>query len=103
MPKTIDVIAVVLFVCFVVSGVTADDSTSKAKPEASPGAKEQEKKKDWKPLFNGKDLKDWKVTNFGGEGKVNIGPKGGSRHPRRCGPVRYHHDAQRSPHNELRS
>ncbi|MEZ6127407.1 MAG: DUF1080 domain-containing protein [Planctomycetaceae bacterium] len=24
----------------------------------------------WKPLFNGKDLTGWKVTNFGGEGEV---------------------------------
>jgi hypothetical protein len=29
-------------------------------------------KKDWKPLFNGKDLDGWKITNFGGEGAVKI-------------------------------
>ena len=27
---------------------------------------------DWKPLFNGRDLKHWTVTNFGGEGEVHI-------------------------------
>ncbi len=26
----------------------------------------------WMPLFNGKDLKGWKVTNFGGEGEVLV-------------------------------
>ncbi|MEX0818141.1 MAG: DUF1080 domain-containing protein [Pirellulaceae bacterium] len=26
----------------------------------------------WKPLFDGKTLKGWKVTNFGGEGDVTI-------------------------------
>ena len=26
----------------------------------------------WKPLFNGKDLDGWKVTNFGGEGEVYV-------------------------------
>lgn len=32
--------------------------------------------KKWKPLFNEKDLKSWKVTNFGGEGKVSVGEDG---------------------------
>ncbi len=26
----------------------------------------------WKPLFDGKTLKDWKITNFGGEGEVVV-------------------------------
>ena len=26
----------------------------------------------WRPLFNGKDLEGWKVTNFGGEGDVFV-------------------------------
>ncbi|MFT7641048.1 MAG: hypothetical protein ACI9G1_002792 [Pirellulaceae bacterium] len=30
----------------------------------------------WKPLFDGKTLKNWKVTNFGGEGEVTV-EKGG--------------------------
>ena len=33
-------------------------------------------KKAWKPLFNGKDLDGWKVTNFGGEGEVKVEGKG---------------------------
>ncbi len=28
--------------------------------------------KGWEPLFNGKDLEGWKVTNFGGEGDVLV-------------------------------
>ena len=27
---------------------------------------------DWKPLFDGKTLEGWKVTNFGGEGEVTV-------------------------------
>ncbi|MFN9294530.1 MAG: hypothetical protein ACK6EB_41160, partial [Planctomyces sp.] len=26
----------------------------------------------WQPLFKGKDLDGWKVTNFGGEGDVRV-------------------------------
>ncbi|MDA1050338.1 MAG: DUF1080 domain-containing protein [Planctomycetota bacterium] len=26
----------------------------------------------WKPLFDGKTLKGWKITNFGGEGEVEV-------------------------------
>lgn len=29
-------------------------------------------KRAWKPLFDGKSLKDWKITNFGGEGEVVV-------------------------------
>jgi hypothetical protein len=52
---------------------TPDVSVAK-KADAVAAAKE--KKKGWKPLFNGKDLKGWKVTNFGGEGEVTVGDKG---------------------------
>jgi len=34
--------------------------------------KKSDTRKDWKPLFNGKDLDGWKVTNFGGEGDVKV-------------------------------
>lgn len=27
---------------------------------------------EWKPLFDGKTLKGWKITNFGGEGEVKV-------------------------------
>jgi hypothetical protein len=30
------------------------------------------KKGDWKPLFDGKSLAGWKVTDFGGEGEVTV-------------------------------
>ncbi len=36
---------------------------NKKKASAKPG---------WKPLFDGKTLKDWKITNFGGEGEVVV-------------------------------
>jgi type 1 glutamine amidotransferase len=26
----------------------------------------------WKPLFNGKDIKDWQINNFGGAGEVKV-------------------------------
>lgn len=32
----------------------------------------EEKEKNWKSLFDGKSLKGWKVTNFGGQGEVTI-------------------------------
>src|SRR4051794_39749719 len=28
--------------------------------------------RNWKPLFDGKSLKNWKSTNFGGEGEVSV-------------------------------
>lgn len=40
--------------------------------EGTATAKTPDVKKDWKPLFNGKDLDGWKVTNFGGEGAVKV-------------------------------
>lgn len=42
-----------------------------AADKARDNQKDSEKKKSgWKPLFNDKDMKGWKVTNFGGEGEV---------------------------------
>jgi len=38
-----------------------------------PAEKEpSEKKAGWKPIFNGKSLKGWKVTPYGGEGEVEV-------------------------------
>lgn len=56
--------------------VSIADDTAKAKPEAADGDKKGKDKKKWKPLFNGKDLKGWKITSFGGEGEVKVGSKG---------------------------
>lgn len=50
---------------------TAADSKDKVGKDKS-----EKQKKGWKPLFNGKDLKGWKTTNFGGEGEVTVGKKG---------------------------
>jgi hypothetical protein len=41
--------------------------TAAAIPALSPAAEP-----DWRPLFNGKDLGQWKPTPFGGEGEVRV-------------------------------
>ncbi|MBL8817483.1 MAG: DUF1080 domain-containing protein [Planctomyces sp.] len=52
------------------SASALDDKNAEAvKPGAEASAKEEE---GWMPLFNGKDLEGWKVTNFGGEGDVFV-------------------------------
>lgn len=51
----------------------ADDDSGKPQTPTQAGASAQKKDDDkagWKPLFNGKNLDGWKVTNFGGEGEV---------------------------------
>jgi hypothetical protein len=47
---------------------------SAAKPAATDRAasKEKEKEPEWKPLFDGKTLDNWKVTDFGGQGAVEV-------------------------------
>ncbi len=45
---------------------TANDVKPPAESKPAAGAD----KDGWSPLFNGKDLDGWKVTNFGGEGPV---------------------------------
>ncbi len=60
------------------ANLTADDKKSpETKPQAavSDDAKKESAVADkdgWKPLFNGKDLEGWKITNFGGEGEVFV-------------------------------
>ena len=60
------------------ANVTADDTkTTERKPQAAvrDDAKEETPVADkdgWQPLFNGKDLAGWKITNFGGEGEVYV-------------------------------
>lgn len=41
------------------------------KKELDP-AKPAEEKAEWTPLFNGKDLTNWKKSGFGGEGEVEV-------------------------------
>lgn len=48
----------------------ADDQKTVVKDTST--KKTAGKDKGWKPLFNGKNLDGWKVTNFGGEGEVYI-------------------------------
>jgi len=56
----------------------ADDkekSATKTDDATTPGDKPKKGQVDkdgWRPLFNGKDLEGWKITNFGGEGEVYI-------------------------------
>jgi hypothetical protein len=45
-----------------------------ASPPAKPKAEANVEEK-WQPLFNGKNLDGWKVTDFGGEGEVEIAEK----------------------------
>ncbi|MCH2210627.1 MAG: DUF1080 domain-containing protein [Fuerstiella sp.] len=69
---------ILLMAAALISSVTelpAQENAAPAQPDAA-SADTKENQKDWKPLFSGKDLKDWKVTNFGGEGEVEVGPRG---------------------------
>jgi len=53
----------------------SDEASPKSKADADKGAPDKSSVADrdgWKPLFNGKDLEGWKVTNFGGEGEVFV-------------------------------
>lgn len=61
-----------------------EKSAAKADPAKSVPAKASDEKKTpedkaatadkdgWQPLFNGKDLEGWKITNYGGEGDVLV-------------------------------
>ena len=61
----------VLLVCAVCRPSTADDKA--ANPKSPPTKDKSVSEKDgWEPLFNGKNLDGWKVTNFGGEGEVKL-------------------------------
>ena len=48
--------------------VAAQQDKDAKKPSPSPASALP----DWKPLYDGKTLGDWKVTNFGGQGEVHI-------------------------------
>jgi hypothetical protein len=57
------------------SPLRAQEETKPAKPaakEEKAQEKKDEKKVEWKPLFNGKDLTDWKKSGFSGEGDVEV-------------------------------
>ena len=61
--------AALVLVSLLPAGFTAADEKA-AKDQPSVATKSSAE--DWQPLFNGKDLDGWKVTNFGGEGDVLI-------------------------------
>ncbi len=50
----------------------AEAAQAPADGKAEGSAEEKGEAAGWKPLFNGKDLTGWKVTNFGGEGEVYV-------------------------------
>ena len=54
------------FCCTVLLTISVSSTALADKP------KEKSSEDNWKPLFNGKDIDGWKVTNFGGEGEVFV-------------------------------
>lgn len=69
--------AVTLMACLFVAATQMEVRSfgDDKKAEGSPAKKADSAKVDkdgWKPLFNGKDLEGWKITNFGGEGEVLV-------------------------------
>jgi hypothetical protein len=57
-----------------IAPVRADEKKEPAAAGDTPASVKpvEEDKDGWRPLFNGKDLEGWKITNFGGEGEVTI-------------------------------
>jgi hypothetical protein len=45
---------------------------TRAAEPAKPAKPDKQDKYAWRPLFDGKTLKEWKKPNFGGEGKVEV-------------------------------
>lgn len=62
MPSLLKTSLVCIFALLFVGPTRADDKPAKPKTEAA----------QWKPLFDGKSLKGWKSTQFGGEGEVHV-------------------------------
>lgn len=56
--------------CFSMLSAQEPQPKETGKQEKAPA--KEEKKFEWKPLFNGKDLTDWKKSGFGGEGDVEV-------------------------------
>ena len=75
------ILSVLVFLVSFVA-VAEDASTQDAKPSAEPLISQEKKEEElvsppkaiegWDMLFDGKTLKGWKVTKFGGEGEVNV-------------------------------
>jgi len=71
-----NVLALLLTAPFLLTSTAlADDKGAAAKDDkntVASGDKKTDDKDGWKPLFNGKDLEGWKVTEFGGQGEVSV-------------------------------
>jgi hypothetical protein len=65
--RTVCVCSLVLTTLSTFSLLRAQEAPKQTKPEAK-----EEKKVEWKPLFNGKDLTDWKKSGFAGEGEIDV-------------------------------
>lgn len=61
-----------VFLSFDMTSTCADDEKPKLKKATAVASIPGESQDSWKPLFNGKDISGWKVTNFGGEGEVYV-------------------------------
>lgn len=66
-----------LFACVLLTSavVLADEKTRPASENKPAAAVDDTKPGDadgWKPLFNGKDLEGWKITEFGGQGEAFV-------------------------------
>lgn len=69
MLRTSCVLMMVLLAAFASVSCAADDAK---RPADKPAKKEKPKAGEWQSLFNGKDLGNWAVTDFGKQGKVHV-------------------------------
>ena len=61
-----------VFCAYPAAAILAAEPKAAAKAPAKESAPKEEAKGETKPLFDGKTLEGWKVTNFGGEGEVKV-------------------------------
>ncbi|MHC1763167.1 MAG: family 16 glycoside hydrolase [Verrucomicrobiia bacterium] len=59
----------------ITTGRVAAAEPQKAANESKPTAKTDDNGGEWKPLFDGKTLKGWKITDFAGHGEVAVDPQ----------------------------
>lgn len=61
-----------LLACTAIGLTRLTSAISQEKPAAAKSAGTAEDEAKWTPLFNGKDLTNWKKSGFGGEGDVEV-------------------------------
>jgi hypothetical protein len=72
-PASIVLLAALLLPALTYSVTAADEKAVKDADKSAPAErKDADDKEGWQPLFNGKDLEGWKVTDFGGQGEVYV-------------------------------